>query len=65
MLAQLETGVSEIMCHPGYVDDALRQSSGYLAERERELDALTHPDVLAKIQELEIQLVRFSNAWLP
>ena len=34
----LAAGTTEIMVHPGHVDDALRRVDGYTWERERELD---------------------------
>lgn len=35
--------VVELMCHPGRVDAELRQWSGYVEERERELELLADP----------------------
>ncbi len=43
-LAGLPPGVTELMCHPGYADDALSISS-YRAQREVELRALCDPSV--------------------
>ena len=41
VLEQLRPGVTELMVHPGRVDDALRALDGYTWQRERELAALT------------------------
>jgi len=60
LLASLPEGVSELMCHPGYDDESLGYST-YQAERETELDLLTHPAVRERIAELGIELVRFGD----
>lgn len=39
-LAKLESGSVEVMCHPGFVDDDLRNNSSYIDLREKELDIL-------------------------
>lgn len=61
ILDRLKPGVSEIMCHPAQVDDALRQGSSYVDERETELEALAHPDVLAALQAAGIELIDFTK----
>lgn len=40
-LAQIQPGVTELMCHPGYVPERLR--SGYSAQREVELQTFLDP----------------------
>ncbi len=57
-LDALPAGVSELMCHPGYVDEAL--DGDYFAPREREVSILTHPAVRARIDERGIKLVTFN-----
>jgi predicted glycoside hydrolase/deacetylase ChbG (UPF0249 family) len=57
LLETLPEGLSELMCHPGFADEAL--TSSYHAEREMELALLTHPAVRKRIEELEIELVTF------
>ncbi len=60
LLATLDTlpeGITELMCHPGYVDGAL--DGDYFAPREREVGILTHPTVRARIDERDIKLVTF------
>jgi predicted glycoside hydrolase/deacetylase ChbG (UPF0249 family) len=43
LLKSLPEGISEIMCHPGYVDEGIRKDSFYLIEsREREIEVLTN-----------------------
>lgn len=60
ILLDVPDGVSELMCHPGEVDDALVAQSSYTTRRQAELDALTHPSVREVIQSEFIQLVTFA-----
>jgi predicted glycoside hydrolase/deacetylase ChbG (UPF0249 family) len=59
ILRGLGGGITELMCHPGYVDEELRQASGYVEPRERELAALTDPRAAATIREFGIELTHF------
>ena len=60
ILWNLPEGTSELMCHPGYADGALRQTgTRLLAEREREREALTRPETWNLIAALGIQLVNY------
>lgn len=62
ILLALEAGVSELMCHPGYVDRELEASgTRLLTERERELEVLTAPETRTLIGELEIELINFQE----
>src|SRR5262245_60814283 len=45
LLAHLREGVSELMCHPGYPDEALLSGSSYAKDREKEIAALCDPEV--------------------
>jgi predicted glycoside hydrolase/deacetylase ChbG (UPF0249 family) len=54
-------GTSEIMCHPGYVDDAFANESVYNFQRERELEILTDPEIKDAIQTQGIQLITFAD----
>ena len=56
LLEKLPNGVSEIMCHPGYSDDSLEQTSGYNRIREQELAALTDQSALLAIASGNIEL---------
>lgn len=56
LLRELPNGVSEIMCHPGYSDEALEQTSGYNRIREQELTALTDQSALSAIDSENIEL---------
>jgi len=57
-LRSLPDGTSELMCHPGYVDETLSASS-YGPEREAELRTLTHPGICQRVREMGIELVTF------
>ncbi len=61
LLANLPEGISEVMCHPAEVDDALVASSSYTTYRQAELDALTHPSVRELIQSEGIELINFGG----
>ncbi len=58
ILVNLPEGVTELMCHPGYAEGL---SSSYAAQRERELEALTHPSVREVIVTRNIRLVSFKE----
>jgi hypothetical protein len=60
ILDGLTDGVSELMCHPGFADPELRDSSTYAAERERELEVLCDPGVRGRIRARGIALVDFA-----
>lgn len=56
LLADADGEAVEVMCHPGSVDDALRARSGYLAERETELDLLASPELAADLETMGWEL---------
>lgn len=61
-LRELPQGVTEFMCHPGYLQDDLRRAPTRLKEsRVRELEALVSPEAKATLQEEGIRLVRFQE----
>jgi predicted glycoside hydrolase/deacetylase ChbG (UPF0249 family) len=61
ILANLpEESLTEIMCHPGYVDEALA-SSGYTTEREAEVDHLTHTATRECVRAEGIVLIPFGK----
>jgi predicted glycoside hydrolase/deacetylase ChbG (UPF0249 family) len=61
LLETLPPGVTELMVHPGYVDDALPGGDPYTVERERELRALTSPEVLGRLRSGDIELLHFGE----
>jgi predicted glycoside hydrolase/deacetylase ChbG (UPF0249 family) len=54
---EVREGVTELICHPGYVDREL--ASSYSAEREVELLTLCHPRVRRALHERAIRLIGF------
>jgi predicted glycoside hydrolase/deacetylase ChbG (UPF0249 family) len=61
IIESVQEGTSEIMCHPGYVDDAFAKESVYNFQRARELAILTDPDIKQAIETKDIQLITFAN----
>lgn len=58
-LQRVGEGVTEIVTHPGIVDDELRALSSLVEQRELELAALTAPEARRKVDELGITLISF------
>jgi predicted glycoside hydrolase/deacetylase ChbG (UPF0249 family) len=56
---EVQEGVTELSCHPGYMDLAF--PSGYAAEREIELQTLCDPIIRQVLTERSIQLVSFRD----
>jgi hypothetical protein len=56
----LEEGVTELMCHPGYVDAALSMST-YCMQREGELRGLCDPRPKAALKEVGVRLIRYDD----
>lgn len=64
LLARLDRvgeGVTEIVAHPGEVDDQLRQLSSLLGRREVELAALTAPAARERVEARGIRLMHFGD----
>jgi len=59
VLDRLPPGTTELMVHPGGVDDALVAIDGYTWQRERERDVLTAPALGAELRRRGIALVGF------
>ena len=60
VLSSLPEGTSELMCHPGYVDDALRRTpTRLLQQRETELQALVEPGTRDLISRYNIELITY------
>jgi hopanoid biosynthesis associated protein HpnK len=58
----LENGVSEMMCHPGYVDDDLKRMPTRLHfQRERELELLTGREVRGVLKQNGVALISFRH----
>ena len=62
ILSSLRDGTSELMCHPGWVDDDLRRTPTRLVgQRETEFRALTSPAIKLQARDLGIQLVNYRD----
>jgi predicted glycoside hydrolase/deacetylase ChbG (UPF0249 family) len=55
----LQPGVTELMCHPGYFDDAIAYSR-YGRQRDVERQAMCAPEVAARLRQEGIQLVTYA-----
>jgi predicted glycoside hydrolase/deacetylase ChbG (UPF0249 family) len=62
LLEILPEGTTELMCHPGYVDEDLRQTPTRLQEsRQTELDILTDPAIRKVVATQGIRLINFKE----
>jgi predicted glycoside hydrolase/deacetylase ChbG (UPF0249 family) len=62
ILNQLEDGVSEVMCHPGYVDEDLRRTPTRLHhQREHELELLTGREIRDLLSQAGIALTSYRD----
>jgi predicted glycoside hydrolase/deacetylase ChbG (UPF0249 family) len=61
ILEELADGTTELMCHPGRPDAALRAGSSYADEREREIGVLCDPALPAILERRGIRLIAFSG----
>ena len=61
ILSKVPEGTTEIMCHPGYVDDAFAKESVYNFQRERELKILTDLAIKEAIRAHNIELITFAD----
>ncbi|MDN4605219.1 ChbG/HpnK family deacetylase [Paenibacillus sp. F6_3S_P_1C] len=58
-LSRLPDGITEIVCHPGYVDDALREISSWLDIREHELAVFVDQEIPQTLQALGIVPINY------
>jgi chitin disaccharide deacetylase len=61
LLESLSEGSSELMCHPGFPDEALLAGSSYGRERALEVEALCDPRIRALLARLGVRLLRYSE----
>ena len=62
IINNLKDGTSELMCHPGYVDQAFAENESiYNFQRERELKILTDPGIKEAIYKNRIELITFAD----
>jgi hopanoid biosynthesis associated protein HpnK len=61
-LLRLPEGTTELMCHPGYADEALAKARTILqAQRQQELEALRDPQLPALLREQGVHLTSFRD----
>ena len=60
VVENLQTGTTEIGCHPGFCDAKLRQISSLQEVREKELRLFSDRSLRKKIDSLDIKLVTFN-----
>ena len=60
LINNLSDGTTEIMCHPGYVDEDFANESVYNFQREKELKILTDPTIQEAIEANGIKLITFA-----
>jgi hypothetical protein len=60
VLRRLPPGVSELMCHPGYDDDALSDSS-FRTQREAEIAILCAAEVRQALAEHDVTLMTYAD----
>ncbi|NGP62501.1 ChbG/HpnK family deacetylase [Paenibacillus thiaminolyticus] len=53
LLCKIPEGITELLCHPGYVDDDVRRLSTMTTAREEELFVFIDPQVVVCIAELQ------------
>ena len=61
IISSVGDGTSEIMCHPGHVDEAFARESVYNFQRERELEILTDVAIQQAIESQNIKLITFAD----
>ena len=62
ILRHLPEGTSELMCHPGFVDEALKRTPTRLLEqREVEYQAMTRPGIKLLVKDLGIELINYGE----
>ncbi|HYX22112.1 MAG TPA: ChbG/HpnK family deacetylase, partial [Thermoanaerobaculia bacterium] len=59
ILEELPDGVTELMCHPAVVDDALREGSRYAGARDLEREILCDPAIRELVRSRRIRLAGF------
>ena len=60
-IQHLPEGVTEMICHPGYLDDLLFQVSSYTQIRVDELKAITAPQLAGLFAHEQIDLISFGK----
>jgi chitin disaccharide deacetylase len=64
-MERLKVGVNEIMCHPGFSDPPLRARYPWHYHWDEETAALTSAKIRAYVDDHDIRLANFRDAWEP
>ena len=59
--SSLSSETVEVMCHPGYLDEAILTGSSYNLPRVKEMSILTDPEIQKNIAMRNIQLVSYKE----
>jgi chitin disaccharide deacetylase len=60
-LQRVPDGVTEILCHPGYVDQELLETESWTALREEEMGALTSRQTMTLVSELGLSMTNYGE----
>lgn len=62
VIDSLPDGVSELMCHPGYVDDDISQiGTRLIASRQQELHLLLLAEIQQRLQSRKVKLINYAD----
>jgi predicted glycoside hydrolase/deacetylase ChbG (UPF0249 family) len=61
ILDHLDSGVTELMCHPGFEDEQLGEYSSVPPHRQRELEGLVDPQVADLVRGRSIRRMHFGE----
>ncbi len=61
LLSHLGDGTTEVVCHPGYVDDELKRWAALQASREVELETLKNRRIMDYIETGAVRLTHFGD----
>ncbi|MBU1024251.1 ChbG/HpnK family deacetylase [bacterium] len=64
ILSEPGDGITELMCHPGFLSDQLKQVSGYSKERPIEMEVLTGDRLLESISTMNFELISWLDVML-
>jgi predicted glycoside hydrolase/deacetylase ChbG (UPF0249 family) len=63
LLQDAQPGVTELMCHPGFVDSTITETSSYSKLRAVELELLTDPELKQDLVQAGWRLSTYKEAW--
>lgn len=61
IIRNIPDGISEVMCHPGFVDSGLELISSYTYQRMKELEALINPELIKFLSSLNIEFIGYRD----